>query len=159
MPNTRTINKWIFKNYNKTLNINVVENPIIQKVELLGIKAKRIKDPILEQLKLKKNNSYNEYLVKKDKELILNLLKTSGFYFAEVKLEKIDNPNNTVALIYNIDLGKKAKISKIKFLGNKIYKDRKLRNIITSEEYQFWKFISQNKYLNAERINLDKRLL
>ena len=70
---------------NKTLNINVVENPIIQKVELLGIEAKRIKDPILEQLKLKKNNSYNEYLVKKDKELILNLLKTSGFYFAEVK--------------------------------------------------------------------------
>ena len=75
---------------NKTLNINVVENPIIQKVQLLGIKAKKMKEPILEQIKLKKNNSYNEYLVKKDKELILNLLKTSGFYFAEVKSKMID---------------------------------------------------------------------
>ena len=89
---------------NKTLNINVVENPIIQNIELLGIKAKKIKEPILEQIKLKKNYSYNDYLVKKDKELILNILKTNGFYFAEVKLEKIENPNNTVSLIYNIDL-------------------------------------------------------
>ena len=144
---------------NKTLNINVVENPIIQRVELLGIKAKKMKDPIFEQIRLKKNNSYNEYLVKKDKELILNILKTSGFYFAEVKLEKIENPNNTVALIYNIDLGKKAKIRKIKFIGDKKYKNRKLFRIIASEENKFWKFISNKKLLNEGRIDLDKRLL
>jgi len=144
---------------NKTLNISVVENPIIQRVELLGIKAKKMKEPIFEQIRLKKNNSYNEYLVKKDKELILNILKTSGFYFAEVKLEKIENPNNTVALIYNIDLGKKAKIRKIKFIGDKKYKNRKLFRIIASEENKFWKFISNNKLLNEGRINLDKRLL
>ena len=144
---------------NKTLNINVVENPIIQRVELLGIKAKKMKDPIFEQIRLKKNNSYNEYLVKKDKELILNILKTSGFYFAEVKLEKIENPNNTVALIYNIDLGKKAKIRKIKFIGDKKYKNRKLFRVIASEENKFWKFISNKKLLNEGRIDLDKRLL
>ena len=66
--------------------IFVVENPIIQKVEILGIKAKKIKDPILEELKLKKNKSYNEYLVKKDRDIILNILKSNGFYFAEVKI-------------------------------------------------------------------------
>ena len=42
---------------------------------------------------------------------------------------------------------------------NKKYKDRKLHSIITSEEGKFWKFISNKKYLNIERINLDKRLL
>jgi len=62
-------------------------------------------------------------------------------------------------LIYEIDLGKKTKISKIKFLGKKIYKDRKLLSVITSEENKFWKLISSNKYLNRERINLDTRLL
>ena len=107
-----------------------------------------MKEPIFEQIKLKKNNSYNEYLVKKDKELILNILKTNGFYFAEVKLEKIQNPNNTVSLIYNIDLGKKAKIRKIKFIGDKKYKNRKLFRIIASEENKFWKFISNDILLN-----------
>ena len=44
-------------------------------------------------------------------------------------------------------------------MGDKIYKDSKLRNIIVSEEYKFWKFISGRKYLNEQTINFDKRLL
>ena len=36
---------------------------------------------------------------------------------------------------------------------------RKLFRIIASEEYKFWKFLSQNKLLNQNRINLDVRLL
>ena len=31
-----------------------------------------------------KNNSFNEYLVKKDRDLILHILKTNGFYFAKI---------------------------------------------------------------------------
>ena len=52
-----------------------------------------------------------------------------------------------------------ASITKIEFIGDKKYKNRKLSSIITSEESKFWKFISNKKYLNIERINLDKRLL
>ena len=40
-----------------------------------------------------------------------------------------------------------------------VYKDKKLRNIIASEEYKFWKFISGRKFLNEQIIQLDKRLL
>ena len=45
------------------------------------------------------------------------------------------------------------------FLGDKKIRDKRLRDIITSEESRFWKFISRNVYLNKSRINLDKRLL
>ena len=144
---------------NKTLNIFVVENPVIQNVQIEGIKANKIKDPIFEAIKLKKNNSYNEYLVRKDRDLILNILRTNGYYFANVNLEKIDNPNKTISLIYNVELGKKAKIKKIRFIGDKKYKNRKLFRIIVSEEDKFWKFISQDKLLNQSRIDLDTRLL
>ena len=143
----------------KILNILVVENPIIQNVKIEGIKAKKMQEPIFESLQLKKNNSYNEYLVKKDRDLILNILKSNGYYFAKINLEKIENPNNTVSLIYNVDLGKKAKIRKIKFIGDKKYKNRKLFRIIASEEDKFWKFISRNKLLDQSRIQLDVRLL
>ncbi len=56
-------------------------------------------------------------------------------------------------------LGNKAKIKKISFIGNKIFKDSKLRNIIISEEYKFWKFISGKKFLNENLILFDQRLL
>ena len=70
---------------NNILNILVSENPIIQSIEIKGIKAKKLSDPILESLSLKKNNSFTEFAVKKDRDLVLNILKNNGFYFAEVK--------------------------------------------------------------------------
>ena len=144
---------------NKVLIVTVVENPIIQNVELNGIKAKKIKDPILESLKLKDSQSFIEYLAKKDRDMITNILKNSGYYFAEVKLSVIKNPNNTVSLIYDIDQGNKAKIRKIKFIGDKKFKNRKLYSVIVSEENKFWKFVSSRKLLNKARIDLDERLL
>ena len=144
---------------NGILYINVIENPIIQLVDINGIKADKIKDPILESLNLKRNNSFIEYLAKKDKEKFINLLKNSGYYFADVKLKIINNSNNTVNLIYDVNLGKKAKIRKIKFIGDKKYKNRKLYRIIASEENKFWKFLSSNKFLDQSRIDLDNRLL
>ena len=144
---------------NNILNIYIVENPIVQSIEINGIKAKKQREPILESLRIKKNSSFIEYLAKKDVETITNILKTSGYYFANVQLKKIDNPNNTVNLIYDIDKGKKAKIRKIKFIGDKKYKNRKLYNVIVSEENKFWKFLSGRKLLNKERIDLDNRLL
>ena len=75
------------------------------------------------------------------------------------KIIQIDNPNNTVNLIYDVNKGKKAKIRKIKFIGDKKYKNRKLYNVIVSEENKFWKFLSGRKLLNKERIDLDSRLL
>ena len=56
-------------------------------------------------------------------------------------------------------LGKKSKIKKITFIGNKVFKDKKLRNIITSTEYKFWKFISGRKFLNQNSVFFDERLL
>jgi len=144
---------------NNTLNVLVSENPIIQSIEIKGIKAKKLKDPILESLNLKKNNSFTEFVAKKDRDLVLNILKNNGFYFAEVKLKKIVNTNKTVALIYHVELGNRAKIKKIKFIGDKKFKNRKLFRIIASEENKFWKFISDKKLLNQGRINLDKKLL
>ena len=64
-----------------------------------------------------------------------------------------------VSIDYRIDLGEKSKIGKISFIGDKVYKDNKLRSILVSEEYKFWKFISGKKFLNEEIIEIDKRLL
>ena len=75
----------------------------------------------------------------------------------DTKIEKLEK--NRVKIIFSIDKGEKAKISKIYFLGDKKIRDKRLRDVITSQESKFWKFLSRNVYLNYARIELDKRLL
>ena len=53
----------------------------------------------------------------------------------------------------------KPKFQKISFIGDKKIKEKRLRDIIVSEEFKFWKFITNNTNLNYENIELDKRLL
>ena len=144
---------------NGILIIKVKEYPIVQSIIFNGIKAKKFKEELYERITLKEKNPYNKLLLKNDLNNIKNTFKRSGYYFVEIKLEEKINDNNTVDLIYNVDMGEKALIQKINFIGDKKYKDRKLHSIITSEEAKFWKFISRGKYLDEERINLDKRLL
>ena len=141
------------------LLINIQENPIVQNLIIEGIKANKFKEKLLEIVSIKERSSFIDSKLKKDISIIKTAFEDVGYYFVEVKTKVIENDNNTVDLIYDIDLGKKTKISKIKFLGDKIYKDRKLISIITSEENKFWKIISSKKFLNKERINLDTRLL
>ncbi len=141
------------------LNIKVKEYPIIQSIIFNGLKAKKFRDQLYENITLKEKNPYNKLLLQKDLKNMKDAFKRSGYYFVEIKLEEKTNDNNTVDLIYNVDIGEKALIKKINFIGDKKYKDRKLHSVITSEESRFWKFISKGKYLDEQRIDLDKRLL
>ena len=137
------------------INIKVKENPIIQKVEINGVDNNTIYENIKTITSKIEKYPFIENKVNEQVNLLMNMLKSYGYYF--VKLETLinENNNNSVDLIYNFQLGEIAKIKKIKFIGNKIFKDSTLRNIVVSEEAKFWKFITRNKFLDINRINLD----
>ncbi len=145
-------------NLNK-LSITVKENPIIQSITYNGVKSDTLKEKILENVNLKSRSSYNEVILAKDKNIILTSLKELGYYFSEIDIQLIDQKNNKIDLIFDINLGNKSKIKKISFIGDKKFKDGKLKTVIISEEYKFWKFISGKKYLNENMIEFDRRLL
>ena len=144
---------------NNLVSIIVDEAPLIDKIIFSGLKAKKIEKKIRDNLKLKSRSSYNEFQLSQEVNTIESTLKTLGYYFSKVEphIETLDN--NMINLEYKIDIGNKAKIGKISFLGNKIFKDKKLKSIIVSEEYKFWKFISGKKYLQEQLTEIDKRLL
>ena len=142
-----------------TLKIVVLENPLVENVEIKGPKAKKIVEELKKNLQVKARTSYNEISFLKDKKKITEILKQKGYFFSKIDVIVENLSDNKVNLIYNVDIGDKAKIKKITFIGDKIFKDRKLRSIIVSEEYKFWKFISGKKYLNQNLISLDERLL
>jgi len=143
----------------KILKISVDENPIIENIEYNGIKSNTLKQKITANLKLLPRSSYNEFLLNDDKNNIKLALKNFGYYFSNINIDLIELGDKKVDIVFNIDLGSKAKIKKITFIGDKKYKDGKLKSLIASEEFKFWKFISGKKYLNENIISLDNRLL
>ncbi len=144
---------------NKILIINVKENPIIQNIDYKGIKSSNLLKELKDEAVLRSRSSFNKILLEKDKMKIINFLKDRGYYFSEIEITKEDLGDNKINLTYNISLGEKAKIQKISFIGDKIFKDKKLKGVILSEEYKPWKFLSGKKYLNESMISYDERLL
>ena len=153
--------KTVSVNINKnTLEINLSENPIVEDIQIEGIKKQSIVDILLKEISLKNRKPFNEYFLSNDINLMQNILKTSGYYFAQISSSIVENNElNTVRVKINIEQGPRAKIKKISFIGDKKIKDKKLLEIIASEEHQFWKFISNKVYLDQSRIDLDKRLI
>ncbi len=143
----------------QTLILNIEENKIIQSVKVEGVKANKIREAILENLFSKDKSPFLIEKVKIDENRMKTSLNNIGYYLSDVTSKIIENNNNTVDLIFQVNLGEKSKINKIEFVGDKKIKDRILRSIIISEEAKFWKIISNNKYVNRDIIERDKRLL
>ncbi len=144
---------------NSKLEIKVVEFPIISNITYSGVKSKNIKKEITQNLKLKSRSSLNPLFLEEDKNQMLLKLKNLGYYFSNIEILLEDLGDNRTNVEYQINLGDKSKIKKISFIGEKVFKESKLRSIIVSEEYKFWKFISGKKFLNENIISLDQRLL
>ena len=144
---------------NGVLNIIVKEYSVINSVDLKGEKSTTIKTKVLEKLSLKPKESFIENKLSQDLSLIKKIYASIGFNFVNVepKVEKFDN--NRINLVYFLEKGKKTNIAEINFNGDKKIKNKRLRDIIVSEEKKFWKFLSKNTYLNNNNIDLDKRLL
>ena len=153
-----------FKNVNveikdKTLFIELQEYPVINQLVLIGEKANKIKDQIKKIIKLKEKGSFIQNDLNEDLNTIKSLYASIGYNFSEIKakIRKIDE--NNLDFIFEIDRGDVTKIFKISFFGDKKIKEKRLRDIIASEEDKFWKFITRNTRFSENLINLDKRLL
>ena len=144
---------------NNIIFISVKENPLIQTIVFEGIKKQSLVETLKDNLIQKEKSSFVENKIKIDQDRISNSLRVNGYYFSKVNTTYKKNDNNTVDIIYNIELGDRALIKNIKFIGNKVFKDNKLRKVIVSEESKFWKFLSSKKTVDVKRFTLDENLL
>jgi outer membrane protein insertion porin family len=144
---------------NGILKITVKEYRVINAIYIKGEETKKITKGILERLKLKEKGSFIKNTINEDIELIKNIYASIGHNFTTVDAKIESFSDDRVNLIYSVDKGEKTSISKIYFIGNKKIKDKRLRDLIVSEEDKFWKFLSSNTSLNYNNIELDKRLL
>tara|TARA_B110000211_G_scaffold231366_1_gene292837 strand:- start:8735 stop:10966 length:2232 start_codon:yes stop_codon:yes gene_type:complete len=144
---------------NSVLKIYLVEYPVINNLIILGEPKKSFEEQIRKIISLKNKDSFIKSNLSADVDKIKTIYSSIGYNFTniETKVRKIDK--NNVDLIYEINRGEISNISKIYFTGDKKIRERRLRDIIASEEDKFWKFISKNTRFSENLINLDLRLL
>ena len=141
------------------LNINLIEYKTINQLEIFGENSNRLKKEIKKAIKLKDNRSYIKSYLANDIEKIKKLYSSLGYNSTKVEAKIRELDNNNVDLVLQIDKGNITKISSIKFIGDKKVRDKRLRDVIASEENKFWKFISRNTKFNEDLVKLDLRLL
>ena len=142
-----------------TLFIELTEYPVINQLIISGEKSNKFKDEIKKIISLKEKDSFIESLLSKDINTIKNLYSSLGYNFSNInpKIRKIDD--RSLDLVFEIERGDITKISKISFSGEKKLRDKRLRDIVASQEDKFWKVISRNTKFSENLVNLDKRLL
>ncbi|MFL2948745.1 MAG: outer membrane protein assembly factor BamA [Nitrospinales bacterium] len=132
----------------------VVEIPSIGNVEILGNSKIEIND-IREKIGLRRGATFNEHIVQESKKEILKAYKEKGYFFAETRIETNRGSENLVDVVIRISEGEKVKIEKIRFSGNKAFKDKKLAEQMQTEARTWYDFLDDSGVYQKDILKLD----
>ena len=108
-----------------TLVVNVVENPVINRIAFEG-NVKLETSELETEVSLRPRVIYTRTKVQNDVKRILNIYRRSGRFAATVEPKVIQLPQNRVDLVFEINEGDLTAIRSIRFVGNrKFSEDRK----------------------------------
>ena len=141
-----------------TLVVNVVENPIINRIAFEG--NLRIADEDLEkEVTLRPRVIYTRSKVLADVKRILTVYRRSGRFAATVDPKVIQLPQNRVDLVFEIGEGDETAIQRIRFVGNRYFDDGDLREVIRTRESHWYMFFTTDDRYDPDRLTLDRELL
>ena len=132
----------------------VVEIPSIGNVEILG-NSKIETNDIREKIGLRRGATFNEHIVQESKKEILKAYKEKGYFFAETRIETNRGSENLVDVVIRISEGEKVKIEKIRFSGNKAFKDKKLAEQMQTEARTWYDFLDDSGVYQKDILKLD----
>ena len=142
-----------------SMNIKVKEYPYINQLIISGEETKNYLEQIKKIIELKEKRSLIKSYIKSDVEKIKSLYSFAGYNSPKVEIKTKKISDNSFDVLIDINRGKKTKIKSVKFVGNKKISNRKLKDVIASEEDKFWKVLSRNTNFTENLLELDTRLL
>ena len=140
------------------LKIDIVEAPTVNLVTIEG-NNEISTDDLKKELRLKSRDSYDESVIGADVQRMLTLYQRKGFFGTTIEPQKIELDDNRVNVVYEIDEGHPTYIRRIDFKGNKVFRDRDLRDAILSREHAWWRFMTQFDVFDEDRILYDQQML
>ena len=147
-----------FRVSNNNLIVLIKENPMVNNINFLG--NKKIKEDVIkEEIQLKSRNVFQKKELQDDLNVIRDLYKRSGYFSAKITTKISKLSQNRIDVTFKIAEGEKTKIKGIKFIGNKVFSDKRLKGIVSTKESKLWRFFSAGDIYDPDRINYDKDLL
>ena len=141
-----------------TLVVNVVENPIINRIAYEG--NQRLDDELLDaEVQIKPRVVYTRSRVQDAVQRILDLYRRNGRYSARVEPKIIELDQNRVDLVFEIDEGPLTGVDGITFIGNEAFSDGTLRSVIQTKESSWYRFLSSSDTYDPDRLAFDQELL
>ena len=138
----------------KVVTFKVVEKPSIGQISFDG--NKKIKDKELEEeIGIKKYSILNQSEVKQSVNRLREHYRLKGYYNVEITDEIQDLPNNEVSLLYHINEGEKVYIRKIEFVGNTIFDDDDLKDVMETSEKGFLSWFTKSGMLDMKKLEFD----
>ena len=141
-----------------TLVVNVVENPIVNRIAFEG-NRKLNDDQLRTELQLRPRAVYTPQLAAADRQRILDRYAKGGRYAATVDPKVIRLDKNRVDVVFEVNEGGTTLVSRIAFVGNKAFSESRLREVINSREQAFYRILSSSDQYDPEKVNFDKELL
>jgi outer membrane protein insertion porin family len=141
-----------------TLVVTVAENPIVNRIAFEG-NHKLTDEQLRTGLQLRPRAVYTAAQVQADRQHILDQYAAHARFNARVEPKIIRLDQNRVDVVFEIDDGEGTFISRIAFVGNKAYSEGRLREVISSRENTWWRFLSTSDTYEPDRVNYDKELL
>ncbi len=140
-----------------TLIIGVAERPSVSKIDISGNKALET-EQLLESLDgvgIKEGSVYKRSTLEKVKYELVRSYASNGRYGANVEIEEINQPRNTIEINIIVDEGTGAKIKKINIIGNEIFSKEELTEAFELSEGSFFSFLRNDNAYSKEKLKGD----
>jgi outer membrane protein insertion porin family len=138
--------------------VTVVENPVINQVAFEG-NSEVEKSALEAEVQLKSRAVFTRAKAQADVQRILDVYRRQGRFAASVTPKLIELDNNSVNVVFEINEGQATKVKSIAFVGNRVFSDSQLRDIITTIQSGLFDFLKGTNIYDPDRLNLDKELL
>jgi len=138
----------------KTITFIIEERPYITKIAFEGNKELK-EDKLTEELGVKRFAVLNESEVKQSINTLKEFYKKKGYYNATITHRIDELPDNQSSLTYVIDEGKKVYITKIEFIGNEVFTDKKLIKLMKTNTKGVLYWLTNSGVLEQNKLEYD----
>ncbi len=141
-----------------TLQVQVVENPIVNRIVFEGNHAAKDED-LRKVIALRSRAVFSQQTTAADRQKILEVYAQKARYGADVTPQIVRLAHNRVDVVFQVNEGPQTLIRKISFVGNKNFSEARLAGVVSSKETQWYRFFSSSDEYNPERLRYDAELL
>ncbi len=136
----------------------VVEKPLISKISFEGNKKLK-EDDLLESVIQKTYSVLDDKAVAESIDKMREAYAKKGFYLAQISYRVDVGTGDEATLVFEINENKGVAVRRIMFIGNKVFNDEQLRDVVRTRQKGAMSFLTGSGKYDEELLKADAMML